>query len=310
MLLVLKYSVSVLIFAVGMTATGDDIVHLWRRPVLLLKSVIAMYLVMPAAAVVMVRVFALPPGTELALVILAICAGAPLLPKKLIKFGGNPSYVFSLIVTTSLLAIATVPASLQLLADFITYDTTGVTPAHVAGVILKTFLLPLGLGMLVHFLFPALANKISDFLLKAAGIVMALCALVILAIGLPRVMEVGLPSLLAFALFTVIAILAGHLLGGPAPSDRSSLAVACASRHIGLALLVAANAPGQKALALVVTYLLASSVVSIVYILVLNQIRKKADGYPVRDVFGLAVSVKPQAVSFTLCSLKRDNSLN
>jgi BASS family bile acid:Na+ symporter len=275
MLLVLKYSISVLIFAVGLTATGDDIVHLWRRPVLLLKSVVAMYLVMPAAAVVMARVFDLPPGTELALVILAICAGAPLLPKKLIKFGGNPSYVFSLIVTTSLLAIATVPASLAILADVITFDTTGVTPAHVAGVILKTFLLPLGLGMLVRFLFPALADKISDFLLKAAGIVMALCALVVLAIGLPKVVEVGLPSLLAFALFTVIAILAGHLLGGPEPSDRTSLAVACASRHIGLALLVAANAPGGKTIALVVAYLLASAVVSIAYILWLKRMRKR-----------------------------------
>lgn len=275
MLLLLKYSISALIFAVGMTATGDDIVHLWRRPLLLLKSVIAMYLVMPLAAVVMARVFDLPSGTELALVILAICAGAPLLPKKLIKFGGNPSYVFSLIVTTSLLAIATVPASLHLLADFITFDTTGVTPAHVAGVILKTFLLPLGIGMLVRFLFPALADKISDFLLKAAGIVMALCALAVLAMGLPKVVEVGLPSVLAFALFTVIAILAGHLLGGPEPSDRTSLAVACASRHIGLALLVAANAPGEKTIALVVAYLLASAVVSIVYILLLKRMRKR-----------------------------------
>jgi len=36
---------------------------------------------------------------------LAICAGTPLLPKKLIKLGGDPDYVFSLIVITSLLAI-------------------------------------------------------------------------------------------------------------------------------------------------------------------------------------------------------------
>jgi len=66
-----------------------------------------MYVVMPAVAVLMAWVFVLPQNTELALVILAICAGTPLLPKKLIKFGGDPAYVFSLIVTTSLLAIVT-----------------------------------------------------------------------------------------------------------------------------------------------------------------------------------------------------------
>jgi BASS family bile acid:Na+ symporter len=113
LLLLLKTSIATLILAIGMTAVTDDIVYLWRRPVLLMKSIIAMYLVMPAVAVLMARVLDLPERTELALVILAICAGAPLLPKKLIKFGGDPSYVFSLIVNTSLLAIATVPASLH-----------------------------------------------------------------------------------------------------------------------------------------------------------------------------------------------------
>ena len=43
-------------------------------------------------------------------------------------------------------------------------------------------------------------------------------------------------------------------------------AIACSSRHIGLALLIAANVRAQHALALVVAYLLASTVVSITYI--------------------------------------------
>ena len=69
------------------------------------------------------------------------------------------------------------------------------------------------------------------------------------------------------AAFTIAALLTGHLLGGPNPSDRASLAIACASRHIGLALLIAANARGQHALELVVAYLLASAVVTIPYVL-------------------------------------------
>jgi len=266
LLILLKASIAALIFAIGMTATTEDIVYLWRRPALLLKSIIAMYLVMPAVAVLMARTFDLPPRTELALVVLAICAGAPLLPKTLIKFGGDPSYVFSLIVTTSLLAIVTVPASLHFLADIISFDTTAVTPSQVARVILKTFLLPLGVGMLFRLAAPAPAGRIGDPLLKIASAVMALCALSALVIGFRLIFEVGLPSLLAFAAFTLSAIVVGHLLGGPNPSDRISLAIACVSRHIGLALLIAANAQGRHALALVVAYLLASAVVSIPYV--------------------------------------------
>jgi BASS family bile acid:Na+ symporter len=232
---------------------------------LLLKSTVAMYVVMPVVAVLMARMLDLPPRTELALVVLAICAGAPLLPKKLIKFGGDPAYVFSLIVTTSFLAIITVPVSLHLLSDTISFDTTAVTPSQVARIILKSFLLLLGAGMLLRLLTPALAERIGDPLMKIAGALIALSAPAVLAIGFRLVFEVGLTLLLAFATFTLAAIVAGHLLGGPNPADRTSLAIACASRHIGLALLIAANARGQHALALVVAYLLASAVVLVPY---------------------------------------------
>jgi BASS family bile acid:Na+ symporter len=275
LLIILKTSIATLILAIGMTAVTDDIVYLWRRPVLLVKSIIAMYVVMPAVAVLMSYVLDLPVQTELALVILAICAGAPLLPRKLIKFGGDPSYVFSLIVSTSLLAIVTVPASLHLLAGTISLDTPAVTPTHVAGVIMKTFLLPLGIGMLLRWVAPTLAERIGEPLLKIASIVMGICAIVALMASFRLVFEVGLPSVLAFAAFTFAAILAGHFFGGPDPSDRTSLAIACASRHIGLALLIAANARDQHALALVVAYLLASAVVSIPYVLWIRKRRKR-----------------------------------
>ena len=261
LLLILKTSIATLIFAIGMTALTDDIVYLWRRPVLLVKSIIAMYVVVPAVAVLMACVLNLPQRTELALVVLAICAGAPLLPKKLIKFGGDPAYVFSLIVTTSLLAIVSVPLSLHLLAGTISFDTTVLTPSQVARVILKTFLLPLGLGMLFRLAAPVITERIGEPLLK-----IALCAIIILTKGFNLIIEVGLPSLLAFAAFTFAAILAGHLSGGPDPSDRTSLAIACSSRHIGLALVVAVNARGPQALELVIAYLLASAVVSIPYV--------------------------------------------
>lgn len=63
LLLLLKTSIAALILATGMTAVTDDIVYLWRRPVLLVKSVAAMYVVMPAVAVLILKTFLLPLGT-------------------------------------------------------------------------------------------------------------------------------------------------------------------------------------------------------------------------------------------------------
>ena len=46
---------------------------------------------------------------EIALLVLAVSAGAPLLPRKLMKIGDG-AYIFSLALTSSLLAILLVPA--------------------------------------------------------------------------------------------------------------------------------------------------------------------------------------------------------
>lgn len=265
--LLLKISIGAMIFAMGMNTTLQDLFYLWQRPALLIRSVVAMYLVLPLVVILMAFFLDLPPRTELALVVLAICAGAPLLPKKLMKFGGDPSYVLSLIVTTSLLAIITVPLSLHFLAGSTFFEIAPHVPSlmHIAGVILKSFLLPLGFGMAIRLVAPSLAQRYADNLLKVSGAVMALIAVVALILGTHLILKIGWPSLLAFALFTSAAIASGHLLGGPDPSNRTSLAIACASRHIGLALLIAANTRGEHALSLVVGYVIVSAVVSIAY---------------------------------------------
>jgi BASS family bile acid:Na+ symporter len=264
-ILALRVSIAVLLFATGMSVTLKDVAWLWRRPVLLAKSVLAMYVVAPLIAVLMARALDLPRPTEVALVVLAICAGAPLLPRKLVKLGGDESYVFSLVVTTSLLAIVTVPASLHLLEEYLSFDPA-ITPSAVVWAIAKTFLLPLAAGMLVRVVAPALADRIDDVLLKVASVVMLVCAAVLLVAAWRHVFAVGLPSLLAFGAFTLAVLFSGHLLGGPDPADRTSLAVTSATRHVGLALLVAAGARSPHTLPLVAGYLFASAVVSVPYI--------------------------------------------
>ena len=63
-----------------------------------------------------------------------------------------------------------------------------------------------------------------------------------------------------------ISLAIGHLLGGPAEDDRTALAMACATRHIGIAVLVAASVPGPRTSVLVAFYTLMSAIISIPYL--------------------------------------------
>ena len=114
LLLLLKAAVGVIILAIGMDSTARDATHLLKRPGLLARSLLAMYVLVPLAAFALVKLLTLAPGVEIGLLVLAVSAGAPLLPRKLLRIGDG-AYIFSLVVASSLLAIVVVPAWLAML---------------------------------------------------------------------------------------------------------------------------------------------------------------------------------------------------
>jgi len=72
---------------------------------------------------------------------------------------------------------------------------------------------------------------------------------------------------LAIAISTLCVIGLGHMLGGPSPSGRTSLAVACAARNAGLALVVAfANSASPEIMAAVLAYLVVSALTATPYV--------------------------------------------
>ena len=264
LLLVLKISVSGLIFAIGLGSTVGDLTYLWRRPGQLARALLAMYVAVPLAVSLLAKALPLPESVRLAVFVLAISAGAPLLPKKLSNLG-REGYVFSLVVASSLVAIVAVPAWMELLGRVVGRDSS-LEPWKVAVMIGKAFLAPLALGMVLHAVMPKLAETLSDWIGRLAGAALAIAALVLLVAGRRLIFEAGWMPLLGLAGMAVVALAIGHLLGGPDPADRKALAVSCVSRHIGIAILAASTVPGPRTSALVLVYLVASVLVTAPYL--------------------------------------------
>lgn len=264
LLTILKLSVGALILAIGMGSTFSDLAYLWRRPGLLLRSLLAMYVLVPLAAFLLVTLLPLAPGVKAALLVLAVSAGAPLLPRKLGGFGSD-AYVFSLVVTSSLLAIVVVPAWVALLAHHFGVATE-LAPADVAAAIAKAFLAPLAIGMVIRALLPAFSAQVADRLLAIAGVVLTVTGLVLLIGGWQLFLEVRWQGMAALVVLLLIALAIGHVLGGPSADDRTALAIACATRHIGVAVVVATSFRGPKTAVLIAAYVVASALVAIPYL--------------------------------------------
>jgi len=260
----LKYVVAAIVLAMGLMAAPADAIWLWRRPRLLLRSLLAMYVLVPGIAFLMATWLPLSAAVKAALLVLAVSAGAPLLARKVRRLGGD-AYALSLVATTSLLAIAVVPAWVALLARH--FGVSGELPVPaVAALVGKAFLLPFVAGMAARGLLPALAGRLAPILFQAAGLILLAMALGLL-VGQWRLL-VALPGV-AFAslvAFLGLALAIGHALGGPDAEERSVLATACATRHVGIAALMAAAYPGPAVAAIVAGYLAASALVTMPYL--------------------------------------------
>jgi bile acid:Na+ symporter, BASS family len=135
--------------------------------------------------------------------------------------------------------------------------------------VLRTILLPTGLGMLIHHWAPGFAATASALLGRIGNglLVVAVVPLLIVA-WRPAISLIRQGDILAMIAFTAFGLAAGHWLGGPDPAERRSLALATALHHPGLAIAIAAaNFPTERLLvaAAVVIYLLISTLVLIPY---------------------------------------------
>lgn len=264
----LQASIIGTVFSFGLQATVSDALFLVRHPGLLLRSVVAIFIVMPLVAIIMVEVFALTRATEIALVVLALAPIPPLLPKKESKAGGEGAYALGLMVVMGLLAIVMVPLLASLLGSWFDRDFR-MPPQAIAKVIVIMIVLPLLAGMVARALAPALAAKLARPIALGSMVLLLCAAAPILFAAMPIVFNLlHSGTLLAIVAFILIGLGVGQLLAGKGPQRQTVLALSTASRHPAIALAIAkTNFPDEPFLAAtIVLYLLVVTVLAIPYV--------------------------------------------
>ena len=260
--LAIKISIFAIVFAIGMTARPGDLMCVMRTPARFARSLLSMVVVMPLLAVLLVTVFDLPRPVGVMLIALSLAPVPPILPGKQAKAGGDAVYAIGLLATVALVAIIGIPLELELIE--LTFGMTlGIPPGRVAGLIATSILAPLLAGAAVARFAPKLASRLGPLFSKTGGLLLLAGTAAILVTQWRAMAElVGDGTLLAMTTFVVVGLAVGHLLGGPDPNDRTVLALATASRHPGIALLIAQiNYPQETALAAAVLIFLVTNAV-------------------------------------------------
>lgn len=275
-------SVFLTVLGMGLAATWADVTYLLRKPGLLARSFVSMFVVMPIICVVIALHFNLPPAIKVALVALAISPVPPFVPKKELMSGGHGGYAISLQSLAAILSIVFVPVVTSMFAQWFNHPAE-VPPAKVAKVVGMTILIPLLLGVALHARIPALALKAA----RLAGLIgfglLVLCVVPLLIRQWPLVSSfIGNGTALTLALIALAATAAGHLLGGPDTGHRAVLALSTSARHPGVAITIAtsAYADGKLALAAVLLYVLVVTLVTVPYVLWVKRRAVRAPATP------------------------------
>ena len=266
-ILALQVSILCTVLGFGLRATSEDLLCLLRRPGLLLRSLIAVFVIMPVVAIALGRTFDLRPTLEIVLVSLALSPVPPLLPRKETGLGGDASYALGLMAILSLLSIVIVPVALELVGRFLG-RSFGMAPGAIARLVLMTAILPLLVGMSVRALLPGIADRIERWVGVVARVLLPAAVLALVAGSWQAIWAaVGDGTILAIVAFVAAGLLAGHLMGGSDPDDCVVLALSSACRHPAIALsIAAANFPGERFGGTILLYLIVNAIVGVIYI--------------------------------------------
>jgi BASS family bile acid:Na+ symporter len=238
--LLIAVSLAGLVLAVGLNAGRGDLLYVLRRPAQLLKAILAVIVIPPAAAALIVGAMtSLTPVVKAGIMLMAISPVPPLVPGKEISIGGRKEYAYGLYAAMSLLTIVSVPAVLAVTTTLFGRNDS-VSVASIARIVGFGVLLPLGIGVLIREIAPVFAARIWRLVYQISMLLVLLAFAPVLVQAWPALIElIGNGTVLAMAAVTLIALIGGHLLGGPDRRDRAALATVAAVRHPGIAISIA-----------------------------------------------------------------------
>ena len=255
---VVSASLIALILAVGLDATADDVLYVLRRPKLLFVGVLSVNVIMPVAAGLVIALYPLTPIVKTGIVLMALSAVPPILPGEELKAGATKAYAYGLYTALALLTVIIVPAWVAVVGWI--YDVQASVPlATVAGKVGWQVLLPLTIGLALRRLAPKLAAGAAPWVSKFSMTLLFVGEIPVFINSWPMMMAlIGDGTVLVMVAISAIGLLAGHLLGGRDLGERGALALASATRHPGIATMIAsANAADEQVSAVILLFLLA-----------------------------------------------------
>jgi len=232
-------SVILLMLGVGMGTSFRQVVEAVRQFGVVLRGVLANFLVTPALIYLVLLSLPLSPDVKIGIMLMAAAPVAPMAPPFVEGAKGDVAYGVGLMVVVAILSVVLTPLILGLALPK-SEAGVQVDPMQIVQTLMTVQLIPIGIGMTICQLSPGWAEKLLKFVPRIGQIGLLAGVGLLMASQSEHILSISLLTYLVIALLVVGCLFIGDwMLVGKSESKRRALAVSTALRNIPLAFLIA-----------------------------------------------------------------------
>ena len=229
-----------MMFTLGLGLTTSAVLNATKNGRLIVRALVASYVVVPAVAVALLIVFDASPMVAAGLLIVSACPGAPYGPPFTNLARGDVSTAVGLMLVLAATSAILSPLLLGVLLPMVTNTTKlAINVPKLVGTLMGTQLIPLCAGILFRHYSTERAIAIK----KPAGILsmfLNLCTLAaVLTVYFPTLASIRARGYLGMFCLLMACMAAGVLVGGTNAQDRKTMVITTAVRNAGVSLVVA-----------------------------------------------------------------------
>ncbi|QSQ15484.1 hypothetical protein [Myxococcus landrumensis] len=245
---VLSNIVTLFMFSEGLAREPGEIRHVLERPALYVRALVVVLLLVPLVALGVVYAFRLPTVLASAILLMAVCPGAPLQVNQAKSLGANPTTSINLLLLLSVCALITVPAWVVVLDRLLGVEFRA-SPELVFRLLAVKILPPLAVGIAVRYYLPHVAQALAPWCSRVFTVLLVAVSVGLLFIVGPKLIHVAWLAVVALVMLVTVSALLGHWAGAPRLEDRKAVALAAAFAHPVLSMtIIIQSYPNYRAL--------------------------------------------------------------
>lgn len=234
----IPYLLGLVMFGMGITLTFNDFGEVFKHPKSVLVGVIGQFVIMPAIAFSLAKLFNLPADLAIGVILVGSCPGGTSSNVMTYLAKGNTALSVACTTISTLLAPLLTPVIFYVLASqWLEIDAAGMFIS-----VLKMVLFPIFLGLVVRAIFKKQIKDISQTmpLISVISIVLILSAVV--AVSKDKIVESGLLIFAVVVLHNCLGYLVGFFaakLLGLSITDSKAVSIEVGMQNSGLGAALA-----------------------------------------------------------------------